>query len=407
MNVYHIEEKWEKSLYTDKIFTYIYLLLLGLYIAIYFLGTTMFEAAWRGNVFWILRILILATVILKFAVTNKRMDLINVLLISAILVTFLVVWQRTAYIELYDTAFLILGAYNVDYKKVLYAYLIVNIPLTIITIFASQMGLVTNLIYNQNGRIRESFGFIYPTDFAAHIFFIFVAWVLVREVNCSFAEIFLMILVEFFLMSYSDTRCSEISIALLIIGCIFAKIKRKWLNKRYDISAFRERFKLLIMLFPALAAIFMLFLCRFYDPSNKILFLLNNVLSQRLKFGKKIFDYYDVQILGQYIEMVGNGGTTEKPEDYTFIDCSYMSVLMRFGLIVFFILLLIFYILMLRNWNNAFLVDALLLICVHSMIEHHLFEFCYDFFIILPLATFNIKNRNIKRQNKYSENRKI
>ena len=71
---------------------------------------------------------------------------------------FLAVWHRTGYNILYDTALLLAGAFQINYRKILKVYLLVCIPFLIYTIIASQIGIVTNLIYNQHGRIRESFG---------------------------------------------------------------------------------------------------------------------------------------------------------------------------------------------------------------------------------------------------------
>ena len=38
--------------------------------------------------------------------------------------------------------------------------------------------------------------------------------------------------------------------------------------------------------------------------------------------------------------------------------------------------------------NNTLILLAISIVCLHSMIEHHLFEFYYNIFIILPLASF-------------------
>ena len=132
-------------------------------------------------------------------------------------------------------------------------------------------------------------------------------------------------------------------------------------------------------------------------PDNKIMALLNKMTTGRLKLGKKTFDYYDIQLYGQYIDMQGNGGTLEKPVDYTFIDCSYINILMRFGLIVFFVVLALITFLMIKNRENLLIVYLIMLICLHSVIEHHLFEFYYNILIILPFASFE------PRKTKYNE----
>ena len=131
---------------------------------------------------------------------------------------------------------------------------------------------------------------------------------------------------------------------------------------------------------------------RFYNPDNKILAFLNKALTERLKFGKRTFDDYNVTLLGQYVAMEGNGRKTNFDFRYTFIDCSYLNMLMRFGIIVFIIVLFLIEITMIRNYNNIFILGLIALICLHSAIEHHFFEYYYNFFMLLPMASFNDRN---------------
>lgn len=76
-----------------------------------------------------------------------------------------------------------------------------KLPMILLTIILSQTGLVENLIYDQHGRIREAFGFVYPTDFAAQIFFLFAAWACLRELRITYLELAGMV-VSAFLLKY-------------------------------------------------------------------------------------------------------------------------------------------------------------------------------------------------------------
>lgn len=111
----------------------------------------------------------------------------------------------------------------------------------------------------------------------------------------------------------------------------------------------------------------------------------------RLSLGKETFDRYDIQIWGQDIPMRGNGGTAEAVTDYFFIDSSYVNILMRLGLIVFILVMLIISIIMIRNLNHPYMLLAMVIICVHSVMEHHMIEVYYDVFLMLPFAKFEVK----------------
>lgn len=397
-----LEDFWMNTAFRIIISENLYLVLFAVYMLHYYFGTTMFQIQWPNNFLAFLHLSLMITILFRYISTNV-LDLKHTLLILISFSILLIAYQHVNYTILLTNALLIIGACEINYRKIFKVYLIVSIPITLYTIIASQTGTVTNLIYNQEGRIRESFGFIYPTDFAAHIFFIVIVWVLLRQWKCTYVELGIMVLLTVFLHFNCDTRCSEITILLIVGWVAFLKIriaKKKSVNYQLPLPV-----KCGCLLLPFVFMTSMTFLCRFYNPDNYIMSIINKILSDRLKLGKRTFDNYDTTLLGQYIEMVGNGGTTEKPAYYTFIDCSYINILMRFGLLVFIVVLLLIEVTMLKNINNAFILIALVIICMHSMIEHHLFEFYYNIFIILPLASFSDKEHQCVLAKKYVDKR--
>lgn len=366
---------------------YFFLIVFAIYMAYYYLNTTMFKIEWSENFLLYMQLALVVSILVRYMTTNL-VDLKNTVLLMIIIPVLLITYHNVKYGDLISNALLIAGACGIYYKKICKVYLLVSIPIVAYTILASQFGWVTNLIYNQNGRIRESFGFIYPTDFAAHLFFIILVWVMLRELKCTYWEIGGMGLIVIFLHFKSDTRCSEITILLTAMVVICMKLldtKKKNSKKQCSLLLL---LKVGCAFLPFIFAFTMVILCRFYNSENPFMAFLNNLLSERLKFGKRTFDNYDTTLWGQYIEMKGNGGTLEKPEYYTFIDCSYINILMRFGLMVFIVVILGIIAVMLKNMNNMLILLAISIVCLHSMIEHHLFEFYYNIFIILPLASF-------------------
>lgn len=372
-----------RSLVTESIF----LIVFAIYMTYYYLDTTMFEIEWSEHFFSYMQLALLVSILARYITTNLG-DLKNTILLFIIFPVLLIAYHNVAYGHLISNALLIAGVYGIYYKKICRVYLLVSIPITIYTVLASQLGWVTNLIYNQDGRIRESFGFIYPTDFAAHLFFMIVVWVLLRGLKCTYWEVAGMVLVVLFLHFKSDTRCSEITILLIAFVVVVLKLINAKKKKGMESYQLPLLLKLGCISLPFIFASTMALLCRFYNPENSFMLFLDKLLTGRLKLGKRTFDNYDTTLWGQYIDMYGNGGTLEKPEYYTFIDCSYINILMRFGLIVFCVVILIIITVMMKNMNNTLILLAISIVCLHSMIEHHLFEFYYNIFIILPLASF-------------------
>ena len=94
-------------------------------------------------------------------------------------------------------------------RKILKVYLIVEIPMIICTMIVGYTGVITNLVYHRGDQVRMSFGFIYPTDFAAGIVFMITVWIVLRQARCTWIEIGMMIISVVLFEKYCDVRNSD------------------------------------------------------------------------------------------------------------------------------------------------------------------------------------------------------
>ena len=75
---------------------------------------------------------------------------------------------------------------------------------------------------------------------------------------------------------------------------------------------------------------------------------------------------------------------------------------MRFGFVVFVLTMLLLSITIVKVIKTNF-ASMIVIICIHSMIEQHLFELHYNIFFMLAFANFNIQD---DRKNDYKKNKK-
>ena len=99
-----IEKKYENCLYKKLCLDYLYLVILGIYLFFYFADTTMFEIMWPSDFTWVLRLITLIIVLLRFLSYKDNVELKDIVLIFFTMTIFLAVWHRTGYNILYDTA---------------------------------------------------------------------------------------------------------------------------------------------------------------------------------------------------------------------------------------------------------------------------------------------------------------
>lgn len=395
-----MEERWINSSYEFKcnLSEIFFLGIFAVWLILTYSWTTMAHIPWPPFFYFCVQIGIGLVVLFRYMVMRPS-DIKKILFILLIIGSFIIARRYSGVDALLETGLLIAGANDIDYRKILKVYLIVEIPMTICTMIAGYTGVITNLVYHRGDQVRMSFGFIYPTDFAAGIVFMITAWVVLRQARCTWIEIGLMIISVVLFEKYCDVRNSEAVMVLLVLGVVYLKIRNKFAEKKGKKYTPSLLLKLLCLVAPYGLAGFMILVSRFYQPDVEWMAKLNTLFSTRLSLGKETFDRYDIQIWGQDIPMRGNGGTAEAVTDYFFIDSSYVNILMRLGLIVFILVMLIISIIMIRNLNHPYMLLAMVIICVHSVMEYHMFEVYYDVFLMLPLAKFDVEaNRRLSRR---------
>lgn len=395
-----VEERWINSSYEFKcnLSEIFFLGIFAVWLILTYSWTTMAHIPWPPFFYFCVQIGIGLAVLFRYMVMRPA-DIKKILFVFLIIGSFVIARRYSGADALLETGLLIAGANDIDYRKILKVYLIVEIPMTICTMIAGYTGVITNLVYHRRDQVRMSFGFIYPTDFAAGIVFMITAWVVLRQARCTWIEIGLMIISVVLFEKYCDVRNSEIVMMILIICVVYLKIRNKLAAKKGKGYIPSLLLKILCLVAPYGLAGFMILVSRFYRPDIEWMAKLNTLFSTRLSLGKEVFDRYDIQIWGQDIPMRGNGGSTEVVADYFFIDSSYVNILMRLGLVAFILVMLIISIIMIKNLNHPYMLMAMAIVCIHSVMEHHMFEVYYDVFLMLPFANFDVKNIG-KRQRK-------
>jgi hypothetical protein len=279
--------------------------------------------------------------------------------------------------------FLILGAKNVPFKKLLQIYCAISGTLIIITVITSQTGLVENLIYERNGQ-RISFGFNYPTDFAAHIFYMVLAYCYLRKGYLTNLELMGILGLSIFSYHYCGARTN--AICLLLTFIVFLYLKNRYFNRSRNYVLNKIFSRLLVFSIPisALCIVILTFLYQ-ANQNDVILTSINNLLSNRLCWNIVGLERYGIHLYGSIFKMIGLGGSTTPPNEYFFLDSSYILILLRYGVMVFVTTMVIsvFSSLRAERQKDITLLLIISLIAIQSLVEHHLLDIAYNPFLFL------------------------
>ena len=351
-----------------------------------FLDTTTVSFVWKSEILNPVRLVLFAAVCISLFL-RKDWTWQRVLFAIIVLLGFGGSYLTFHRRFLLDTALLIIGAGMIDFKKVLKVYLGAGIAGMVLSISLAAIGITENLVFVQPLRsmrqVRYAFGSLYVTDFSAHLLFLTGAFLLLMKERRRITGLLILAEAAFvfwFCGAFTAVLCFGLMTGVYYISDHIAA----------DKTAHGKKLLSALIAVPSLLAGLMIVLSYNFDPKIKWMAVLDRAMHARLKYGKMGFTRYAVRLFGQYVEMNGNGGEGVQASKgkYFFLDCSYVNILLCLGIMALIAVILIMTINCFRAWEteNWLLLGVLIIVCIDSIMEHHLAEIAYNPFLLMPLA---------------------
>lgn len=333
--------------------------------------------------------LIIFLKIIRYQRENLKLFLSLVGVIGfALLVGFL----SNSYRMIFSLTIITIGAINVPFKKIAKEYFWISFIMLTFTIICSLTGVIENLQYTlEVGRgIRNSFGIVYPTDFASHVLFIILSFMIAYEEKLNIFYSALGIVIAAVVYFFCNTRVDCICMVLACVGIPIIKALKK---KNVPAGLKKICARICTWSMPAAAAV-MIFLSAIYTPSSPLLFRLDKIINGRLSLGREGFDQYPVTFFGQSVDLRGAGGYTAQRDDYFFLDCSYMYCLLKFGIIMTLLIIAAYVIIGMRYKHSGLILWFIAITALNCMIAHHLPDVAYVFFTAAVFAKIDAPSEN-------------
>ncbi len=333
------------------------------------------------NQIFLLTKIIALVVGFKFFILDN-LEFKNKLITLGILIVFYLTTRISHDSNIFYYSFFIIGAYDVDFEKILKTYLGIEVFCVFIIITACIFKIIPEQIITRLDNkyvLRLSLGFLTPTDFAARIFYLLTAYYAWRKLQLKLVEHLLSLGLIGIVFVLTNARLDFVLLLLLwLIG-----LKNEWFKYLIDTIKFRG-----IAIFVSLYISINILLAYTYNPYWAWSQTLNHLLSNRLFFGFIALKQHGVSLFGKHLIEISNGTIQpQPPANYFYVDSSYIRLLVISGaLLSFFVLLLTFYLLnKLYKLNSYGLLAFLLLAIISSAIDQHLVEASYN---IVLTATF-------------------
>lgn len=373
-----------------------------LFYLIYSLNT---ETLWYSGVSaFILKLLSTVTLILHifFTLSRYRKSKHRFIFLFTAFLSFIVGYNSGLFkggnliFEVVSVFLLIFGAKDIDFRKILKFYIIVSFSYCIITFLSSLVGIIENIkdysfvsVSEYKGierPVRMCFGYGFSTNFANHIFFIILSYSYYIARSLNKVELLSILLIDFFLLTYTGTRLSFLCILLVVFISLYVNHK-----KRNSVCYKKGIIYILSMCIPFFC-ILSYCMTIWYDESDLVWQITDIVLSNRLQLGNDAISKYGIPLLGQVYEE--NGTIRMDGNMYNYIDCSYIRFLVINGWIYTVFILLAYYYICYNalKRNDILFYYSILLAGVSGLIAQHFSQLFMNPFLIATFSRISPKN---------------
>lgn len=248
------------------------------------------------------------------------------------------------------------------------------------------------------------------TNLSSHWFWIIAAYLWIRGKKITWLEILALSALDFFVYSLSASNTSLVTITLLVLIAALIKVysiidDKTLLNKNNLFVGFSKFVSVCLRYLFVVIAAGCIGLSLAFNTGSPLMFRLDSILHNRLAYGYRGIMEYGINILPFDIPSYG----VDRSADgyYFFLDNSYLSLLIRYGVIF-----LVFYVMCMTyilNRYKKYTYGALILcVCAFACVEEpRLFELPYNFFILLLLADKNIDDKFVANAEKVKRNKGI
>ena len=307
---------------------FIWVVVASLVTTTYFIRLEGFLSLYRMLLYFtIIMILIKEFISLPKTLYYFRFHWKSLLIALAFLFSMLIVSKNRDGLLDINVLLLVFSARDIDYRKLLGTFSFATFLVLILTIFASNKGVISNMFMRADGGYRFSLGFNYVSFASQRLFFALCSYLMFRGKKISYIELLALLSATIYMYQQTSTS-SPFYLSILILA--YALFSLKIIKKGFIIEYFWM--KTIAKYGFVFALIITLYFC-FYS-SGSLFHLVDQFTHNRLRLSVEGFRNFGVSWLGQRISFSTLDLFGNFTSNYNFIDSSFVQLLVIDGLIV-------------------------------------------------------------------------
>lgn len=379
-----------------------FFLSLGLFLSVSILSTSLFYSLFVGKLYTLMQVLCLVLLVIhEFYNGGLHRQHWRSLAVSLILFMLLLRVTNNSNEQRLVTLMLpfVYCARRIPFEKIARFALNVSIVVVCVIVYSGYLGIIDNVVVAKGTRIREYLGFRYALYLPGILLNMTALWIYLHRKDLPLPTALLWVVLNWFVYEKTNSRISFALAVVLIVAAIAMRFGRKYLPKLDPLWA------TMVWSFPIFGG-FSLIMTALYNGNIPWMRKLNSFLESRLRLGKASLDAYGFKFFGQEMEWEGNGldafGAVSS-EAYNYVDCLYVKMLQRYGVLVTIVLAVLFTWAMYRLWKrrhyHILLISASVM--AHCVLDDLSFTLHYNtFWLALGVVLINPVVLGRKRKKK-------
>lgn len=222
---------------------------------------------------------------------------------------------------------------NVPFLKVMKTFLLATLAGMSFVFFTYIFNLYPDTyldLFREDGTYRYLLGYRFPTFLPNYYFHLVLCWFFLRKEKITILELVIILLVNYPIYVFTDTRAV---FGLVILSCA-AILFVKYSNINYSTLMLGRLYRLFTKYSFIIFATIAIYFQYTYDPSLEWMGKLNSMFSGRLALGHWGFELYGIQPFGSLVEFTTMLEANETNK-FFYIDSAYVQLLLVYGVIIF------------------------------------------------------------------------
>ncbi len=357
-----------------------------------------------GRVTQIIRYTAYGLVVIKSAaglfLRKYKWDELIKYLIAIVILGIGYIFNRNKVMLLYSI--IAFAAVNIETELLMKVYFCVQGVLVTGIVILSRLGLIFDYIYEEPDRIRHFLGFEYTTYSPIFFLFMILEYVFIKKGKINIFEYLAGLSVSLILFKWTGTKFAFLASVATLTFFFATQIRMKK-------GVITQKIGIALCAIPWLSAALSIWAQAAYNENGAGWARINEILHQRLRLGHDAIGTYGFSLFGKVIDWVGSSYKEMVPENYNYVDCSYLQIALQQGF-VFLILVLVLYtysiIVMIKNkkYYGAWIIG---IICLFSITEPRLVNVVFNPFVAAGITLIGAGSRLKNDQNPENDPSKI